>query len=148
MFPKKAVGSVTGIGGMAGGLGGIVVNKASGWIFDGFRASGIAKSWVEAQTQNLGEYVDRIRSMTLVNKYDDVIDIDHVGLTNLPVEVVEKLQAVDPAMFEQLKAIQTPIVQGQMVTAYTIVFVFCALAYLMAWAVMHFLVPKMKKVEI
>jgi MFS transporter, ACS family, hexuronate transporter len=148
MFPKKTVGSVTGIGGMAGGLGGIVVNKASGWIFDGFRSSGIAKSWVEAQAQNLGGFVEKIRSMTLVNKYNDVIDINSVALSNLPVEVVEKLQSVDPALFLQLKELQTPIVQGSMMTAYTIVFVFCALAYLLAWSVMHFLVPKMKKVEI
>jgi len=38
-------------------------------------------------------------------------------------------------------------VQGKMTTAYTLVFVFCALAYLIAWAVMHFLVPKFKKIE-
>jgi MFS transporter, ACS family, hexuronate transporter len=148
MFPKKTVGSVTGIGGMAGGIGGIVVNKASGWIFDGFRSTGIAKSWAEAQSQNLGGFVEKIRSMTLVNKYNDVIDVDRVALTNLPAEVVEKIQSVDPSMFLQLKELQAPIVQGSMMTAYTIVFVFCALAYLMAWSVMHFLVPKMKKVEI
>jgi len=148
MFPKKTVGSVTGIGGMAGGLGGIVVNKASGWIFDSFRASGIAKSWVEAQAQNLGGFIEKIRSMTLVNKYNDVIDIDKVALGNLPAEVVQKIQAIDPGMFEQLKEIQGPVVQHSMTTAYTIVFIFCAVAYLLAWAVMHFLVPKMKKVDI
>ena len=80
MFPKKAVASVTGIGGMAGGLGGILVNKASGWLFDGYRSAGIAKSWVEAQGQNLGEFVEKIRSMTLVNKYDDIINLDKVEL--------------------------------------------------------------------
>ena len=148
MFPKKTVGSVTGIGGMAGGLGGIVVNKASGWIFDDFREGGIAKSWIEGQAQNLGSFIEQIKSMTLVNKYNDIIDLDMVALSNLPAEAAEKIQAIDPAMFEQLKAIQAPIVQGQMTTAYTIVFVFCAVAYLLAWTVMHFLVPKMKKVEI
>ena len=35
-----------------------------------------------------------------------------------------------------------------MTTAYTIVFAFCALAYLIAWAVMHFLVPRFKKVDV
>jgi ACS family hexuronate transporter-like MFS transporter len=30
LFPKKAVGSVTGIGGMAGGLGGVIIQKLSG----------------------------------------------------------------------------------------------------------------------
>jgi ACS family hexuronate transporter-like MFS transporter len=148
MFPKKTVASVTGIGGMAGGIGGIVVNKASGWIFDGYRHGGIVKSWVEGQTQNLGEFIEKIRGLNLVNKYNDIIDLDKVALSNLPAEAVEKIQAIDPAMFEKMKAIQIPIVQSNMVTAYTIVFVFCALAYLIAWAVMHFMVPKMKKVEI
>jgi len=148
MFPKKTVASVTGIGGMAGGIGGIVVNKASGWLFDGYRSAGIAKSWIEAQGQNLGEFVEKIRSITLTNKYNDIIDIDKVALNNLPSEVVQQIQAIDPAMFEKMKAIQIPIVQGSMTTAYTFVFVFCALAYLIAWSVMHFMVPKMKKVEI
>jgi ACS family hexuronate transporter-like MFS transporter len=40
MFPKKAVGSVTGIGGMAGGLGGMVVAKIAGWLFDYYKAEG------------------------------------------------------------------------------------------------------------
>jgi ACS family hexuronate transporter-like MFS transporter len=148
MFPKKTVGSVTGIGGMAGGIGGIVVNKSSGWIFDGFREAGIAKSWIEAQAQNMSDFVEKIRSLNLVNKYNDIIDLDKVALGNLPAEVIQKLQAIDPAMFEKLKDLQQPIVQSNMTTAYTIVFVFCALAYLLAWAVMHYMVPKMKKVDI
>lgn len=40
MFPKRAVGSVTGIGGMAGGLGGIAVSKFAGYIFDYYKAQG------------------------------------------------------------------------------------------------------------
>jgi ACS family hexuronate transporter-like MFS transporter len=147
MFPKKAVASVTGIGGMAGGIGGILITKSSGWLFDGYRHAGIAKSWVEAQAHNLGGYIDHIKSLTLVNTHNDSINIDKVELGSLPAEVAQQLQAVDPGMFEQLKAIQAPIVQGNMTIAYTIVFVFCALAYLIAWAVMHFLVPKFKKIE-
>ncbi len=148
MFPKKTVASVTGIGGMAGGFGGIVVNKASGWIFDGFRHGGIAKSWVEAQGQNLGDFLEKIKSLNLINRYNDVIDLDKVVLSNLPDEAIRQIQSIDPSMFEKLKAIQLPIIQSNMTTAYTIVFVFCALAYLLAWVVMHFMVPKMKKVEI
>ncbi|HWJ26233.1 MAG TPA: hypothetical protein VNS32_06800, partial [Flavisolibacter sp.] len=34
MFPKKAVGSVTGIGGMAGGLGGVLVQLLAGRLTD------------------------------------------------------------------------------------------------------------------
>lgn len=40
MFPKRAVASVVGIGGMAGGLGGVAVSKLGGWIFDAYGARG------------------------------------------------------------------------------------------------------------
>jgi len=34
MFPKKAIATVTGIGGLAGGLGAFIINKISGVLFD------------------------------------------------------------------------------------------------------------------
>jgi ACS family hexuronate transporter-like MFS transporter len=34
MFPKKAIATITGIGGMAGGLGSFIINKGSGLLFD------------------------------------------------------------------------------------------------------------------
>jgi MFS transporter, ACS family, aldohexuronate transporter len=40
MFPKRAVASVTGIGGMAGGLGGILIAKSAGLLFDHYKALG------------------------------------------------------------------------------------------------------------
>lgn len=40
MFPKKAVGSVTGIGGMAGAIGGILVARAAGVMFKHYQALG------------------------------------------------------------------------------------------------------------
>jgi len=40
MFPKKAVGSVVGIGGMAGGLGGVALSKLGGALFDHYKALG------------------------------------------------------------------------------------------------------------
>lgn len=40
MFPKKAVASVVGIGGMAGGLGGVAVSKLGGWLFDYYGSMG------------------------------------------------------------------------------------------------------------
>jgi ACS family hexuronate transporter-like MFS transporter len=40
MFPKKAVGSVTGIGGMAGGIGGVLISKIGGALFDHYKALG------------------------------------------------------------------------------------------------------------
>ncbi|WP_257658918.1 MFS transporter [Parapedobacter lycopersici] len=40
MFPNFTVGSVTGIGGMAGGMGGVVVSKLGGAVFDHYDALG------------------------------------------------------------------------------------------------------------
>ena len=34
MFPKSAIATVTGIGGMAGGIGAFLINKGSGTLFD------------------------------------------------------------------------------------------------------------------
>ncbi len=72
MFPQKAIGSVVGIGGMAGGIGGVIVTKVGGALFDHYKALG------------------------------------HIE------------------------------------TGYTIMFAFCATAYLIAWLVMKSLVPKFK----
>ena len=77
MFPKKAVGSVTGIGGMAGGLGGIL--------------------------------------LTLL---------------------------VQKNMFVYYRSI------NQIETAYYIMFFICGVAYLLAWLVMHMLIPKMEPVKL
>lgn len=74
MFPKKAVASVVGIGGMAGGIGGVLITKLGGALFDHYKALG------------------------------------HIE------------------------------------TGYTIMFVICAVAYLIAWMVMKTLVPKYKPI--
>lgn len=40
MFPKKTVGAVVGIGGMAGGIGGVLMTKLGGYLFDHYKALG------------------------------------------------------------------------------------------------------------
>ena len=42
MFPKKSVGSVTGIGGLAGGIGGVLVQQFAGRLTDHFKGIGEA----------------------------------------------------------------------------------------------------------
>jgi len=38
MFPQNSVASVIGIGGMAGGIGGVLLTKVGGWVFDFYKA--------------------------------------------------------------------------------------------------------------
>ena len=76
MFPKKAVASVIGIGGMAGGLGGMAFSKLAGKLFDHYKAL------------------------------------------------------------------------GHLETGYYIMFLICGFGYLLAWLIMHLLVPRYKLIEL
>ncbi|RZK54645.1 MAG: hypothetical protein EOO91_15595 [Pedobacter sp.] len=71
-----------------------------------------------------------------------------MALSKLPVEVADKLKAIDANLFTQLLEIQKPLVQSNMTVGYTIMFAFCAVAYLIAWCVMKLLVPKYKKITL
>jgi ACS family hexuronate transporter-like MFS transporter len=147
MFPKKAVASVIGIGGMFGGLGGVLINKSGGWLFDAYRHTGIAHTWEVVKTSPLAGYLEQIRALKLVNSHGSVLDLNLVELGSLPKNVIAQLQAINPEGFAQLKQMQVTIVQSEMKTAYSIMFAVCALAYVTAWVVMKALVPKYKKIE-
>jgi len=146
MFPKKAIASIVGIGGMAGGFGGVIVSKLGGYLFDSYRSAGIATSWVEAKALGLGDYVATIKKMTLTNKYGASIDVNTIDLNSLSADVTAKLQEVDAASFQKLLALQKPLVLTEMTTSYTIMFGICAVAYLIAWFGMKALVPKYKPI--
>ena len=75
MFPKKTIASVVGIGGMAGGIGGVLVTKTAGALIDYYEFLGDSK------------------------------------------------------------------------TGYTLIFIFCATAYLLAWSIMKMLVPKYSPIQ-
>jgi len=75
MFPKSATASVTGIGGMFGAIGGILIAKSAGLLFDHYKSIGDKE------------------------------------------------------------------------TGYLIMFIICGVAYLIAWLIMHLLVPKLKNIE-
>lgn len=115
MFPKKAVGSVTGIGAAAGGLGGVLVQLFAGSMEDSYRIKGV----MEASKAGL-------------IKATDAIPLDKVKIDNL------KDVLVDPSMLEQARG----FISSNVSVAYGIMFGLCALAYLIAWMVMKFLVPK------
>jgi len=81
MFPKKAVATITGIGGMAGGLGSFFINKGSGMLFT----------------------------------HAEETKMTFFGFEGKP-------------------------------AGYFMVFIFCAIAYLLGWSIMKSLVPKYKPI--
>ncbi|MDR0811245.1 MAG: MFS transporter [Paludibacter sp.] len=83
MFPKSAIATITGIGGMAGGLGSLLINKSSGNLFDFAEATGMT----------------------------------FLGFEGKP-------------------------------AGYFIIFIICAVAYLIGWTIMKSLVPKYKPVVV
>ncbi|WP_281226211.1 MFS transporter [Flavobacterium aquiphilum] len=115
MFPKKAVGSVTGIGAAAGGLGGVLVQLLAGGLEDHFRIKGV----MEASKAGL-------------IKATNDIPLETVKLDNL------KEVLVDPNMMEQA----SHFISSNISTAYGIMFTVCAFSYLIAWGIMKLLVPK------
>ncbi|HEY9044870.1 MAG TPA: MFS transporter [Ohtaekwangia sp.] len=77
MFPKKAVGSVVGIGGMAGGLGAVILTKTGGALFDHYKALGhIETGYTIMFTVCSVAYLVAWSVMkTLVPKYNPITDL-------------------------------------------------------------------------
>jgi len=115
MFPKKSVGSVTGIGAAAGGLGGVLMQLLAGGLEDHFRIKGI----MEASKAGL-------------IKATESISLETVKMDNL------KEVLIDPNTLDQARL----FISSNVSISYGIMFSVCAFSYLIAWAVMKLLVPK------
>lgn len=148
MFPKKSIASVIGIGGMAGGFGGVIISKIGGWLFDSYKIAGIKQSMDQATAKGMGAFLDQIKLVKLVDKYGDTIDITKKAVTDLSKDLQAKLEVLDPVQFSQFLTLQKQVVMASMSTSYSIMFSFCAVAYLIAWSIMKLLVPKEKQVRL
>ena len=133
---------------MAGGFGGVIISKIGGWLFDAYKLTGIQQSLEQATTNGLGEYLTQIKTLKLVDKYGDTIDITKRAVNDLSKDLQAQLQQVNPDQFTQFLTLQKQLVMDSMSTSYTIMFTFCAIAYLLAWSIMKMLVPKEKQVRL
>ena len=146
MFPKKAIGSVTGIGAMSGGIGGLIIQQLSGRLNDAYRSRGITESWIQAKSQHLETAVAKLKEMALT-PVDSKNNLDIRTLAELPKQVTEKIvHTIGQTDYNSLVVIQKSTVQPQLGHAYMIMFVICAFAYLIAWLLMKGLVPKHKPI--
>ncbi|SHH75213.1 MFS transporter [Flavobacterium defluvii] len=123
MFPKKAIATITGIGGLAGGLGSTLINKGSGVLFDYTQ-----KNW------------SLINGEPLLEKYPQFLDPETA-------KVFLKEQGVGN-LGDFLKHLSTSgdtVVNG-INSGYMIIFSICAVCYLIGWVVMKTLVPKYRPI--
>lgn len=148
MFPKRSIATVIGIGGMAGGMGGVLVSKVGGWMFDAYKLTGVKQAWEQASNTGFGDYLNMIKSAQITDKKGILIDLTQKDWSNLTKDIQAKIQALDPSHYDTFLAIQKHAVHDSLTTAYTIMFAFCALAYLIAWSVMKALVPKEKIINL
>jgi MFS transporter, ACS family, hexuronate transporter len=129
MFPKSAIATITGIGGMAGGIGSFLINKGSGMLFDFTQ-----RNWSTVNGQPLLEKYPALNNKeTLKAFFDQQSETLHAKVTNLD----DFLKALGKSGYEVVNGINS---------GYMIIFTICAVAYLIGWFIMKALVPKYKPV--
>jgi ACS family hexuronate transporter-like MFS transporter len=148
MFPKRSIATVVGIGGMAGGLGGVVVSKVGGWLFDSYKLKAVNATWSSATSTVFSDYLNKVVSLNVTDKKGILVNVAQKDWSNLTKDIQAKLQAVDPSQYELFIHIQKEAVRGSLTTAYSMMFAFCAVAYLIAWSIMKSLVPKEKIINL
>jgi len=148
MFPKRSIATVVGIGGMAGGLGGVVVSKVGGWLFDSYKLKAVNATWSSATNTGFSDYLNKVVSLNVTDKKGILVNVAQKDWSNLTKDIQAKLQAVDPSQYELFIHIQKEAVRGSLTTAYSMMFAFCAVAYLIAWSIMKSLVPKEKIINL
>jgi ACS family hexuronate transporter-like MFS transporter len=121
MFPKKTVGTVTGIGTFFGGVGGVLLQQLAGRLEDHYRHIGV----IAAKAQGL------------------IQETDKINLSNIKIDNLKEV-ITNPTMFDQAK----DLISSNISVAYGIMFATCAFAYLIAWMIMKALVPKHKPIVI
>ena len=132
MFPKSTIGTITGIGSMAGGLGSFAINKGSGNFFD----------WAAGSFSYNGE--------TLVMTRDSIEKAFHLAKGTIEPgtaasDMVAKVTELGGEMLTQPWAAFG--FEGKP-AAYMVVFSICAVAYLIGWFIMKTLVPKYKPIVV
>jgi Nitrate/nitrite transporter len=126
MFPKSAIATITGIGGMAGGISGMIINYGSGWLFDFTQ-----RNW------------SSINGISLLEKYPELAGGKDAMASFLAEQNVSSLEE-----FLKVMKLQGETVANGIDTGYMIIFSICAVAYLVGWGVMKLLVPKYKPITL
>ncbi|WP_300728603.1 MFS transporter [uncultured Bacteroides sp.] len=136
MFPNSAVATITGLGGMAGGIGSFLINMGSGSLFT--HAAG--KFTYNGETFEISKStIEHLTNAPLLAP-DQTVSLNE--MTQLMVQKVTELGGTITQMpMEALGFVGKP-------AGYMIIFCICAVAYLIGWCIMKALVPKYKVIEV
>ena len=93
-------------------------------------------------------YMDKIKSISMLDANGELIYLVNKEWSNLPAYTLEKLQTIDPIQFEKFSQMQKLNIHDSMSLAYGYMFIFCAIAYLLAWRIMKWLVPREKLINL
>ena len=148
MFPKRSIATVIGMGGMAGGMGGVVVSKMGGWLFDTYKVQGIQKAVNVAAEKGLSDFLQKTNTLNVLDANGIPLKISEKEWSNLSDQTIQSIQNINLQNFQDFYSIQKQIIQEEMAVAYGYMFVFCAIAYLLAWRIMKWLVPKEKLINL
>lgn len=131
MFPKSAIATITGIGTMFGGLCSFAINKGSGMLF----------------TYAAGTFTYQGKSLEIsadaINNAFNIAENQLLKPGTDALELVNKIQTLGGEIIQQ--PMHLFMMDGKP-AGYMIVFCYCAVAYLIGWAIMKTLVPKYKPI--
>ena len=129
MFPKKTVGTVTGIGAAAGGLGGAIVQKFQGIMEDHYRIAAVKN----AVSHGFIQVTDKIK-------------LENVKMDVLAKMFTDKDTHVVTSASQQALDHAKDLIWTNISTSYGIMFGVCAFAYIVSWVIMKLLVPRHKPI--
>lgn len=136
MFPKSSIATVTGIGGMAGGVSSMLINLGSGVLFDFTQ-----KNWSKVNGQAL---LERFPQLSNKESAKEFLAEQTLALKQYLPEGMDAINSIED--FLKVLKLQGDTIVNGINSGYLIIFSICAVAYLLGWIIMKWLVPKYKPI--
>jgi hypothetical protein len=129
-------------------VGGVVVSKIGGWLFDAYKLKGIQQALVVANEKGLSPFIQKLNTVSSFDAKGLPLKLSEKEWSHLSDKILQPIQVMDASHFEQFYTLQKHIIQEEMAIAYGYMFIFCATAYLLAWNCIKWLVPKEKIINL
>jgi ABC-type branched-subunit amino acid transport system substrate-binding protein len=103
---------------------------------------------VPMRNPDFSPFLQKVNSLRSDDAKGGAINLLEKDWSHLADKLVQPIQAMDPVHFEQFSRLQKQLIQQEMSIAYSFMFAYCAIAYLLAWSIMKWLVPKEKIINL